>query len=43
VTQMDQVTQANASQTEELNATAEGLAGQAEQLQALVSRFKLSS
>jgi methyl-accepting chemotaxis protein len=42
ITQMDQVTQSNASQTEELNATAEGLAGQAVQLQALVSRFKLS-
>ncbi len=41
VTQMDQVTQSNASQTEELNATAEGLASQAEQLQTLVSRFKL--
>ncbi len=42
ITQMDQVTQSNASQTEELNATAEGLAGQAVQLQALVGRFKLS-
>ena len=41
VTQMDQVTQANASQTEELSSTAEGLASQAEQLQALVARFKL--
>jgi methyl-accepting chemotaxis protein len=35
------VTQANASQTEELSSTAEGLASQAEQLQALVARFKL--
>ena len=42
ITQMDQVTQANASQTEELNATAEGLASQAQQLQALVGRFKLT-
>ncbi|MEN6498551.1 MAG: methyl-accepting chemotaxis protein [Thermoguttaceae bacterium] len=41
VTQMDQVTQANASQTEELSSTAEGLASQAEQLQTLVARFKL--
>ncbi len=43
VTQMDQVTQSNASQTEELNATAEGLASQAEQLQTLVSRFRLDA
>jgi methyl-accepting chemotaxis protein len=43
VTQMDQVTQSNASQTEELNATAEGLASQAQQLQALVGRFKLNA
>jgi methyl-accepting chemotaxis protein len=43
ITQMDQVTQANASQTEELNATAEGLASQAVQLQSLVSRFTLSN
>jgi methyl-accepting chemotaxis protein len=41
VSQMDQVTQANAGQTEELSSTAQGLAGQAEQLQSLVSRFKL--
>ncbi|NUQ61648.1 MAG: MCP four helix bundle domain-containing protein [Pirellulales bacterium] len=41
VTQMDQVTQANASQTEELSGTAEGLASQAERLQTLVARFKL--
>lgn len=41
VAQMDQVTQANASQTEELSGTAEGLSAQAEQLQALVARFKL--
>jgi len=42
VTQMDQVTQANASQTEELSSTAEALAGQAAQLQHVVSRFNLS-
>jgi methyl-accepting chemotaxis protein len=41
VMQMDQVTQANASQTEELSGTAEGLASQAAQLQELVARFKL--
>jgi uncharacterized phage infection (PIP) family protein YhgE len=41
VTQMDQVTQANAGQTEELSGTAEGLAAQAEQLQKLVANFKL--
>ena len=41
VTQMDQVTQANAAQTEELSSTAQSLAAQAEQLQALVGRFKL--
>ncbi len=41
VTQMDQVTQGNASQTEELSGTAEGLAGQAAQLQQLVAQFNL--
>jgi methyl-accepting chemotaxis protein len=41
VSQMDQVTQSNASQTEELSSTAEGLAGQAENLQQLVARFVL--
>jgi methyl-accepting chemotaxis protein len=41
VTQMDQVTQANAAQTEELSATAQALAGQARDLQALVARFRL--
>ena len=41
VTQMDQVTQANASQTEELSGTAEGLAGQAAHLQQLVAQFNL--
>jgi methyl-accepting chemotaxis protein len=41
VTQMDQVTQSNAAQTEELSATAQALAGQARDLQALVARFRL--
>ena len=41
VVQMDRVTQSNAAQTEELSATARGLAGQSEQLQELVSRFHL--
>ena len=41
VAQMDQVTQSNASQTEELSGTAEQLASQAEDLMALVRRFKL--
>ena len=40
VTQMDQVTQGNAAQTEELNATAESLTDQAHGLQELVSRFR---
>jgi methyl-accepting chemotaxis protein len=43
VTQMDQVTQANAAQTEELSSTAQSLAAQAEELQVLVGRFKLAS
>ena len=38
---MDQVTQSNAAQTEELTSTAQSLAAQAEELQALVGRFKL--
>ncbi|QJW99287.1 methyl-accepting chemotaxis protein [Frigoriglobus tundricola] len=41
VAQMDQVTQANAAQTEELSGTAQGLTGQADQLRGLVARFKL--
>jgi hypothetical protein len=41
VTQMDQVTQGNASQTEELSGTAESLAAQATQLQDLVAQFNL--
>jgi methyl-accepting chemotaxis protein len=41
VTAMDQVTQTNAAQTEELSSTARSLARQAAELQALVARFKL--
>jgi len=40
---MDQVVQTNAAQTEELSSTAQSLAGQADRLQSLVSRFKLGS
>ena len=41
VTQLDQVTQSNAAQTEQLSSTAQALAGQAAELQAMVGRFKL--
>jgi CHASE3 domain sensor protein len=41
VAQMDQVTQANASQTEEMSGTAVSLSGQAEQLQGVVAQFNL--
>ena len=41
VTQMDAVTQRNASQTEEMSATAQALTEQAGQLRDLVGRFKL--
>jgi methyl-accepting chemotaxis protein len=41
VAQMDQVTHAAAAQAEEISATAETLASQAQQLQALVGRFAL--
>jgi methyl-accepting chemotaxis protein len=41
VAQLDQVTQANAAQTEELSSTAQSLSGYAEQLQQLVARFRL--
>ncbi len=41
VTQMDQVTQSNASQTEELSATAESLAQQATRLEEVVDQFHL--
>jgi methyl-accepting chemotaxis protein len=43
VTQMDSVTQRNASQTEEMSATAQTLTEQAGQLRDLVSRFKLGN
>jgi methyl-accepting chemotaxis protein len=42
VTQMDQTVQSNAAQTAELSSTARNLAGQAQQLQTLVGRFKLA-
>jgi methyl-accepting chemotaxis protein len=41
VSQMDQVVQSNAAQTEELSSTAQSLTNQAQQLQALVGKFKL--
>ena len=41
VTQMDGVTQANASQTEEMSSTAESLSDQAQQLMDIVRRFRL--
>jgi methyl-accepting chemotaxis protein len=43
ISQMDEVTQGNAAQTEELSGTAQSLAAQAEKLQALVARFKLDA
>ncbi|MDY3553297.1 methyl-accepting chemotaxis protein [Gemmata sp. JC717] len=43
VSQMDTVTQRNASQTEEMSATAQTLTDQANQLRDLVARFKVSS
>ncbi|VTT97880.1 chemotaxis protein : Methyl-accepting chemotaxis protein OS=Pseudoalteromonas sp. BSi20429 GN=mcp PE=4 SV=1: 4HB_MCP_1: HAMP: PAS_9: PAS_8: MCPsignal [Gemmataceae bacterium] len=42
VSQMDTVTQRNASQTEEMSATSQTLTEQANQLRELVGRFKLS-
>ncbi|BBO32442.1 hypothetical protein [Lacipirellula parvula] len=39
---MDQVTQSNASQTEEMSGTAVALSGQAEQLQMVVAQFNLN-
>jgi methyl-accepting chemotaxis protein len=42
VAQMDQVTQSNASQTEEMSGTAVALSGQSEQLQAVVAQFNLN-
>jgi methyl-accepting chemotaxis protein len=41
VAQMDEVTQANAAQTEELSSTAQSLAAEARRLQALVAEFKV--
>ncbi len=41
VTQMDQVTQSNAAQTEELSSTAQALAGEASHLSELVATFNL--
>ena len=41
VTQMDHVVQSNAAQTEDLSSTAQSLTIQADQLKALVARFKL--
>jgi methyl-accepting chemotaxis protein len=41
VAQMDQVTQSNAAQTEELSSTAQSLETEAQHLQELVARFKL--
>jgi methyl-accepting chemotaxis protein len=43
MSQMDQVTQQNAAQTEELSSTAQGLSSSAEQLQGLVARFRLEN
>ena len=43
VTHIDHVTQANATQTEALAATVQALDTQAQQLEALVGRFKLST
>lgn len=42
MTQLDQVTQANASQTEEMSGTAVALSGQAEQLKQVVAQFNVS-
>ena len=42
VAQMEQLTQGNAAQTEEITATSESLATQSERLRELVSRFTLS-
>jgi len=41
ISQMDQVTQANSSQTEELSATAQTLAASSDQVQQMVGRFRL--
>ena len=39
---MDDVVQANAAQTEQLSSTAQSLTSEAEQLRALVARFRLA-
>jgi methyl-accepting chemotaxis protein len=43
VAQMDEVVQGNASQTEQVSSTAQTLAGQAAELQALVARFRVGA
>jgi methyl-accepting chemotaxis protein len=43
VAQMDQVTQANSAQTEELSGTAEAMSNQAEQLRKLVGQFRIGN
>jgi methyl-accepting chemotaxis protein len=43
MSQVDRVTQSNATQTEELAATAQSLVVQADQMQSLVARFRLQS
>ncbi len=43
VTQLDRVTQSNAAQTEELSSTSETMSSQADQLQSLVGRFRVTS
>jgi len=43
VAQMEQVTQSNAAQTEEISSTAEALAAQAGELQALIARFRIDA
>ena len=43
MSQVDRVTQSNATQTEELAATAHSLVTQAEQMQSLVARFRLQT
>ena len=43
ITQMDQVVQHNAAQTEELSSTAQTLTARAEELQAVVGRFRLDA
>ena len=42
IAQMESLTQANAAQTEEITATSDALAGQAEHLRELVGRFRLT-